>query len=66
MEKKDYLAPQIKVKLMVEEENILAASAPSSITVSDDPNDVIDQGYVDAKGHHSYGVWDEDEDEELK
>jgi len=63
MEKNVYLAPQTKVKFIAEEENILAASNPTSITVSDNPNDVINEGYVDAKRNHSYGIWDDDEDE---
>lgn len=49
----------MKVTHMIEESCILAASnEPGSITISTDDNDVIDQGYVDAKQNIG-GIWDE-------
>ena len=64
MEKKDYLAPLTKVKFIAEEESILASSTPTSITISESNDDIINEGYVDAKRHHSYGMWDEDDEDE--
>ena len=49
----------MKVTHMIEESCILAASnEPGNITISTDDNDVIDQGYVDAKQNIG-GIWDE-------
>ena len=54
-----YEKPDMKVTHMIEESCILAASnEPGSITISTDDNDVIDQGYVDAKQNIG-GIWDE-------
>ena len=61
MKKKMYLTPDVKVKTIVEDTSILAGSNPQTITISDDPNDVITSGTIDAKQNNS--VWDEDEEE---
>lgn len=62
MEKKIYEMPTIKVKQLIEDSSILAASgegnAPQTIVVSND--ETITEGYVDAKQNSSCGVWDEE------
>ena len=62
MEKKIYEMPAIKVKQLIEDSSILAASgetnAPQTIVVSDD--ETISNGYVDAKQNTSASIWDEE------
>jgi len=54
--------PAIKVKQLIEDSSILAASgetnAPQTIVVSDD--ETISSGYVDAKQNTSASMWDEE------
>ena len=62
MEKKEYSIPKCVVEQLMEDNYLMAGSTknrpPESLVLSDDDDDVINDGFVSAKPIHNPNLWD--------